>query len=407
MARPKKAAKQRQTALAIVEKINKKHGEGTIVLGSEIHYDNMPRITTGSLSLDVALGGGFPCNQWNEIIGEESHGKTALVLKVIAANQAIDPDWFTVWVAAEEYVPEWAAKLGVDNERVLVLQNNSMEFIYDAVVEFLDSRQVDCIVIDSLPALIPKAEEDADSFEDQFIGLGARITNRFFRVNSKATKRNLTTEERPVTGFMINQYREKIGVMYGDNRTTPGGRGKNFAYFTRAEVRRAEWIEAGDERVGQVIKVRCVKNKSAPPQRVATIDFYFADCAPFSAGDYDTVKEIMTLAISNNVIERGGAYYKYGEDRWQGREALLAEMMEDLTLRKNVSDEVLTLLTNQKKPLKAKQALSRSRRGTTGASQKEPKTRAVGSKKTPAKTPRRLGKSVVQERRRIKRPGSS
>lgn len=397
-----KKTKERQTALAIIEKINKKHGEGTIVRGSEIHYENMPRITSGSLSLDVALGGGWPCNQWNEVIGEESHGKTALILKTIAANQLIDPEWYCVWAAAEEWVDDWAQKLGVDTDRVYVLNTNVMETVYDSVIDFLESREVDCIVIDSLPALIPMTEDQADSFEDWQVGLGARITNKFFRVNGKATKRSLILEERPVTGFVINQWREKIGIMYGDNRTTPGGKGKNFAYFTRVDVRRAEWIESGDERVGQVIKVRAIKNKSGPPQRVATIDFYFADSKPFNAGDYDSVKETMSLAISNNIIERKGAYYTYGEDKWQGRESLYQDMWGDMTLRQAVSDEVLTILTNQKKPLKSKLSISRSRREVTNP-KKESTTRAGGNESSRGKSPRRLGKSVGTERRRLHR----
>jgi len=262
---------------AIAAEINKKYGSGMVVRGSEV-TDPIPRIPSGSLSIDLVLGGGWPANQWSEIIGDESSGKTAVALKTIAANQRRDPDFVAVWVAAEKWVVEYAEMCGVDPTRVFVVETNDMETAYDAVIAFAASKEVDLIVIDSLPALIP-GDEDEKTMEGSTVGRGALLTGKFFRKVGKATKRSLTEAERPVAGIMINQWRQKIGVMYGDPRTTPGGVGKNYAYFIRAEIRRGDWVEIGPAkdktRIGQTIQLRTIKNKTAPAQRVAFVDYYF------------------------------------------------------------------------------------------------------------------------------------
>ena len=144
--------------------INKKMGDDTIVLGSEITQMG-GRLTTGSVAIDVALGGGWPSNQWHELIGEASNGKTALALKTIAANQKNDPEFTTVWVAAEEWVPGYAEMCGVDVSRVYVVSTNIMEEAYEAVIKIVESKAVDCIVLDSLPALVPGAEDQKEMEE--------------------------------------------------------------------------------------------------------------------------------------------------------------------------------------------------------------------------------------------------
>jgi recombination protein RecA len=327
---------------AIVKKLNEKYGEGTIVLGSEVSWD-LPRCPTGSLSLDVALGGGWPMNQWSEIVGEESSGKTLIAMKTVAANQARNPSWMTVWFDAEHtYDPVWARKLGVDSEKVIVIPEQGMEQVYQMALEFLSSREVDCIIIDSLPALVPEREENA-AMEDFQVGLGAFLTGKFFRKQGSHTKRSLAESERPVLGLMINQWREKIGVMYGDPRTTPGGKGKNFFYVTRVEVRRDEWIEEKDTRYGQTIKARVFKNKTAVPHRLALMDFYFSDLAPFKAGQFDEVKEIANLAVLKKIItQHGGGFYRYGEDhKWRGRQGLYDAIRTDDAVRAAITAEVL------------------------------------------------------------------
>ena len=296
-------------ARKVLAQLNKKFGDGVVVLASDIRSDIIPRITSGSTTLDYVLGGGFPGNQWNELVGEPSHGKTALALKTIAANQRLNPDYTTVWVAAEQWVPEYAAMCGVDTSRVIVIETSVMEEAYQSVIQFAESKSVDAIVIDSLPALSP-APEMAKDMDEMTVGRGALLTNKFFRVVGTAMKRSLTEDERPVLGLIINQYRMKIGVMHGDPRTTPGGEGKNYAFFTRCEVRRDEWIEIGPSgnknRIGQRIKVRTLKNKTAPPQRVAYFDFYFAEGGNCAPGEYDFAKEIASLAVVMGYIERRG-----------------------------------------------------------------------------------------------------
>ena len=290
------------------------------------------------------MGGGFPGNQWNELIGEPSHGKTALALKTIAANQSLNPEHTTVWVAAEQWVPEYAAMCGVDTTRVIVIETSIMEEAYQAVIQFAESKSVDAIVIDSLPALSPAPEMEKDMSEAT-VGRGALLTNKFFRVVGTAMKRSLIEDERPVLGLIINQYRMKIGVMHGDPRTTPGGEGKNYAFFTRCEVKRDEWIEIGSGnnkvRVGQRIKVRTLKNKTAPPQRIAYFDFYFAeggDCAP---GEFDFAKEVASLAVVKGIIERKGGWYYYGERKWQGIEPVIASIREEVDLKEVIQKLVL------------------------------------------------------------------
>lgn len=214
-----------------------------------------------------------------------------------------------------------------------------MEHVYDLVIKTLDNRAVDLIVIDSLPALVP-GDESEKMMEEFTVGLGARLTGKFFRKSSKAQKRSLIHDERECTGLMINQWREKIGVMYGDNRTTPGGKAKNFHYFSRVEVKRDEWIKTKDETVGQTIKARTIKNKTYRPQQVAVVDYYFAPTQGFDRGDFDTTKDVVNIAIAYDLITRAGAYYSYGEQRWQGKDAVLQSVREDTTLREGITKAV-------------------------------------------------------------------
>lgn len=332
---------------AAIAKVNKAIGEGSVFSGSSLKSLVLPRIPSGSLALDVALGGGWPANQWNEVYGWESAGKTALLQKTVAANQVRDPKWQCVWVAAEEFVPEYAEMAGCDIDRIHVVDTNVMEDAFQAVIEFLDSKSVDCVIIDSLPALVPMSE-DEKLMEELQVGLGARITNKFFRKQRKHTGRTLSREDRPVTGFIINQFREKVGVMYGDNRTTPGGHGKDFAAFVRLEVQRMEWIEMGKgdakEKVGIVIKARTKKNKSYRPEQVAEIDFYFADGpGDLTAGSFDALKDIVNLSIRYGVVQRAGAYYRYNGEQWQGREGLVQALREEPAIAEAVTAEVMEI----------------------------------------------------------------
>ena len=330
-------------AKKIVAQLNKKFGAGVVVVASDIRSDIMPRFTSGSTTLDYVLGGGFPGNQWNELIGEPSHGKTAVALKTIAANQAKDPEFTTVWVAAEQWVPEYAAMCGVDSTRVIVIETTIMEEAYQAVIQFAESQSVDAIVLDSLPALSPSPEMEKD-MNEMTVGRGALLTNKFFRVVGAAMKRSLIEDERPILGLIINQYRMKIGVMHGDPRTTPGGQGKDYAFFTRCEVKRDEWIEIGPSgnknRIGQRIKVRVLKNKTAPPQRVAYFDFYFAEGGDCHPGEYDFAKEVASLAVVKGIIDRKGGWYYFGERKWQGIEPVIESLRAEIDLKEEIQKKV-------------------------------------------------------------------
>jgi len=284
-----------ESLTSIIASINKKCGEDVLIRGSQIREEVL-RVTSGVLAYDLMLGGGWPVNQWSEIIGEESSGKTALAYKTIAANQKINPNFIALWIAAEAYVPQYAKAVGVDIDRLWVVESNMMEQVYDIIIRALENRAVDMIVLDSLPSLIPS--DEAEKAMDEFtMGLGARLTGKFFRKSSKSQRRSLIDEDRPCTGLVINQWREKIGVIWGDNRTTPGGKAKNFHYFARVEVKRDEWLKDKEEIVGQTIKARTIKNKTYRPQQTAVVDFYFTKSNGFTFGDFDTVKDVVNIAI--------------------------------------------------------------------------------------------------------------
>ena len=335
-------------ALKIAASINKKLGPNTVVTADTVRIPK--RITTGSLTLDVVLGGGWPMNNWVEIVGEASHGKTAIALKTIAANQMVNPDFTAVWIAAEGFDSHYSEMCGVDNSRVILVETTSMEDAFDAVIQFMESKSVDMVVVDSLPALVPSAE-DEKHMEEFTVGRGALITNKFFRKVAGATKRDLVEDERPVLGIIINQYRMKIGVMHGDPRTTPGGLGKDYAYNVRCEVKRDEWLEVGTgqdkHRVGQTIRVRTIKNKTFAPQQTAYLDFYFSEGGPVPEGGYDRGKEIVALSILNGIVDRRGGWLYYGDRKWQGAQALIDSLREEIDLSEEISKAVLDTLKAQ------------------------------------------------------------
>lgn len=339
------------TLTKVIDKFNKRLGSGTIVLAKDIRADVIDHKTTGSVVLDAVMGGGWPINQWSEIVGEPSHGKTAIVLKTIAANQKLDPEFTTVWVAAEQWVPEYAEMCGVDVSRVYVIHTNIMEQALEAVVEFVGTKEVDCIVIDSFPALISLVEDEKEM--DEFaVGSNARLANKFFRKIKTVGKRSLIEYERPFIGLIINQWREKIGVIKGDPKTTPGGRGKDYDYFMKLEVKRKAWIQIGPTndpvKVGQEIALKVNKNKTAPANPVGFIDFYFRDGGNCGRGEYDFAKEIVAMGILNGMIERKGAYYNYGDRKWQGADRMVDSIREEIDLKEKLEREILELVKSGK-----------------------------------------------------------
>lgn len=327
---------------AVMTKINRKYGDGTVLVGSEIIAPERDTITSGSLSLDVALGGGWAVNHWIEIVGHRSAGKSMIVLKTIAANQKADPNWTVVWFATEDFVEDYALMLGVDLDRVIVENENTMETVYQHVMEFLETRSIDCIVIDSLPALVPAREVSATMEEFQ-PGLAAFLTGKFFRMSNPSMKRSLTEIERPVTGFLINQWRSKIGG-YGDPRTKPGGVAGDFYCFQQVDVRRDEWIRnSREDPIGQVLKIVNIKNKFARPGRVASIDAYFAKGNGFEAGDYDLSKDSISAGLAYDVIQQQGGYFTFDKNRWHGRAAMHEAVRNDGRLQSRLRKAVLAV----------------------------------------------------------------
>lgn len=320
-------------ALALAAKINKEYGPGAVMTASDMHVPK--RFYSGALTIDVSLNGGFAGNHWTEIYGQENHGKTAITLKALAYNQALDPEFFALWVASEHYDLDQATALGVDTSRVQVLSTQDMTFAYDTILEYLGERAADMIVLDSYPALIPP-DEDTKDMDEYTRAEGAKMTNKFFRKAGKAGLRNPHDPgDRPWVGMFINQPRDSMKTMWTPSgqkpmETTPGGRGKNFAFYTRLDVARAEWINIGSKsnqtKVGQVIRTRAVKHKGGPPQRVATVDFYFTDTEDFNRGDYDVPKDVMTAGILMGVVERAGAWLKYGGRQWQGINSMYTDL---------------------------------------------------------------------------------
>jgi recombination protein RecA len=345
---------QRTAVTEVMAEINKEFGPETVVWGSELRFSDLPRIGSGSLALDTALGGGWTVNAWHEIYGDESSGKTTIILKTIAAQQFKDQNWTVFWIAAEEFVPEWARALGCDVDRIMVMQTNVLEEATNAAIRVLETRTADALVIDSLPALTTVAESDG-TMDDQQVGLVPRLMGKFFRKAYTAMKRSMVEADRPVTCFMVNQWREKIGFMFGDPRTTPGGRAKNYWYNTRVELKRDDWITEGEKRnqrkVGISIKCLTKKNKSFPPERVAAFDFYFDhNELGIPPGNYDPAKELGTLAVYYEVITVKQSYYYLGEDSWHGRAALEEQIRSDPPLQAKLRSAVLDVATKGKHP---------------------------------------------------------
>lgn len=335
-------------AAALMATINKKFGPGSVIVASQM--PPVPRFPSGSLGLDLILGGGWPGNQWNEIIGTESSGKTSIVHKTIAANQQQNPEFTTLWVAAEGYDHQWAHTLGVDTGRVMVLDTNAMEDAYTAMLQAAESRAVDAIVLDSYPALVAEAEEEKE-MDEWTISAGARVTGKFFRKAGKPTKRSLLGDERPLLGIVINQFRDKVGAFSprGTPRTTPGGNAKNYAYYTRLEVSRTEWLDEkrppkGTARIGQTIKLKTLKNKTASPEQVASVDFYFSDSmrSGFRSGDYDSGTEIARLAVFYDVVSTtGNGHISHADRRWHGLEKFAASCREEVDLAEQLCTAVM------------------------------------------------------------------
>ena len=308
--------------------IEKEFGEGSIMpLGADAQLP-IEGISSGSLSVDLALGGkGFPRGRIIEVFGPESSGKTTIALHAVAAAQRAGG--IAAFIDAEHALdPSWAKKLGISLEKLLVSQPTSGEEAMHIAEMLIKSNAVDIIVIDSVAALVPQKELDGE-IGDSFVGLQARLMSQAMRKLTGAIAKSKTTV------IFINQIREKIGVMFGSPETTPGGRALKFYSSCRIDVRRIGTLKDGEEVVGQRVKVKVVKNKVAPPFRVAEFDMMHADGISVEG-------DILDLAVAAKLVDKTGTWLRYGEVHLgQGREKARLFLKENPAVAQELREKIL------------------------------------------------------------------
>ncbi len=314
------------------EQIERKFGKGSIMkLGENAASEQIAAIPTGSLALDAALGiGGVPRGRVVEIFGPESSGKTTLALQIIAEAQAMGG--VAAFIDAEHALdPGYASRLGVDIQEILISQPDTGEQGLEICDMLVRSGAIDVIVIDSVAALVPRAEIEGE-MGDASVGLQARLMSQAMRKLAGSLSRSNTT------CIFINQLREKIGVMFGSPETTTGGRALKFFSTVRIDIRRVDSIKQGTEIVGNRVRVKVVKNKVAPPFRQAEFDLMYGS-------GISKEGSVLDLAVDEGIVAKSGAWYTYGEERLgQGREAAKDFLRENPPLRNEIEAKVREVL---------------------------------------------------------------
>ncbi len=321
--------KERARALELtLGQIEKQFGKGSILrLGSKDAIVPVTAISTGSISLDAALGvGGFPCGRINEIFGPESSGKTTIALQVIAEAQKAGG--MAAFIDVEHALdPSYARKLGVDVDNLLVSQPDYGEQALEITGALIASSSIDVLVVDSVAALVPKAELDGE-MGDSHMGVQARLMSQALRKLTGVVSRSKTCL------IFINQIREKIGVMFGNPETTTGGRALKFYASIRVDIRRIAAIKDGDSVVGNRTRVKVVKNKVASPFREAEFDIIYGEGIS-KEGD------LIDLGVAQNVVEKSGSWFSYkGERIGQGRENARQFLKDNADIRQTIDTEL-------------------------------------------------------------------
>lgn len=322
------ASKEKKEALSLaMSQIEKQFGKGSVMrLGENTHY-NVESIPTGALSLDIALGiGGVPKGRIIEIYGPESSGKTTIALHIIAQAQKRGGE--AAFVDAEHALdPAYASVLGVDVDSLVVSQPDTGEQALEITEALVRSGALDVIVVDSVAALVPKAEIDGE-MGDSHVGLQARLMSQALRKLAGVVNKSNTI------CIFINQLREKIGVMYGNPETTAGGRALKFYASVRMDVRRGEIIKNGTESVGNRTRVKIVKNKVAPPFREADFDMMYGK-------GISRESNVLDVAVNLDIIKKGGSWFSYKEQRLgQGRENVKQYMIENPDFTDDIENQI-------------------------------------------------------------------
>ena len=328
MAVSKDVAKDKDKALEqVLCDIEKQFGKGSIMKLGDSKHMKVDVCSSGCLSLDIALGvGGYPKGRIIEIYGPESSGKTTFALQAIAAHQR--EGGRAAFIDAEHALdPVYAEKLGVNIDELLLSQPDTGEQALEICEALVRSEALSIIVIDSVAALVPQAEIDGE-MGDSHVGLQARLMSQALR------KLSGTINKTKTTCIFINQLREKVGVMFGNPETTPGGRALKFYASIRLDIRRAEQLKMGEGIVGNRTVIKVVKNKVAPPFKTATVDIMYGEGVSREG-------EVIDLAVEAGVVDKSGAWYSYnGEKLGQGKEAVKLMLKENTKLRDEIELKV-------------------------------------------------------------------